>query len=365
MAIQKNKSKMQSTFNTHRLKKKSLNCYELVPAHFSNIFFAIFIIIGCGIGYYGVSIKEWGLILFGTVFAIIPMFGGLSIKTSKFDADLQKITLSKKQLIDFDDVQAIKIEKNRSMYSLHLITKDGEDFMLAPSLFCNKAQEISQKLTDLLGCSTLIDDTLPQKELQAVKSIQDIDFEHLAWSPVASGGTNMRTHKFAKVNEQLYYFKASFGLGTSLFLLPFMIGGCVGAIFSLYNLYTMNWATGLFFLVWSSLFGMPLWWFIYLKCHQPIFDLSSMSFWKGKLSSRNSSQKELLKSYVNLANVVALQILTESCTGGKGASYLSYELNLVLQDNSRVNVVDHGSYEIIKKDATLLGELLNINVIEK
>jgi hypothetical protein len=45
-------------------------------------------------------------------------------------------------------------------------------------------------------------------------------------------------------------------------------------------------------------------------------------------------------------------------TGNKN-SYYSYELNLVLDDGSRINVVDHGNLDRLRSDAQTLSRFLD------
>ena len=45
-----------------------------------------------------------------------------------------------------------------------------------------------------------------------------------------------------------------------------------------------------------------------------------------------------------------------------GSPNSSYELNLVLQDGERLNVVDHGSFDVLREDAAKLGEFLGVPV---
>ena len=57
----------------------------------------------------------------------------------------------------------------------------------------------------------------------------------------------------------------------------------------------------------------------------------------------------------------ALQILvkrTSKTAGGTSGAYLSYELNLVLGNGSRLNVLDHGDDSAIREDAAMLGRFL-------
>ena len=60
---------------------------------------------------------------------------------------------------------------------------------------------------------------------------------------------------------------------------------------------------------------------------------------------------------VRLNGVHALQLISEYVRGNK-SSFYSYELNLVLDDGSRVNVVDHGALARLRDDARTLARFL-------
>ena len=59
-----------------------------------------------------------------------------------------------------------------------------------------------------------------------------------------------------------------------------------------------------------------------------------------------------------LSSIHALQLLSEFVSGSK-SSYHSYELNLVLNDGSRINVVDHGNLDRLRSDANTLSRFLD------
>jgi len=56
--------------------------------------------------------------------------------------------------------------------------------------------------------------------------------------------------------------------------------------------------------------------------------------------------------------VLLLQLLSEYVSGDK-SSYYSYELNLVLDEASRINVVDHENLEQLRGDARTLAQFLD------
>lgn len=67
------------------------------------------------------------------------------------------------------------------------------------------------------------------------------------------------------------------------------------------------------------------------------------------------------KDMVPLSSIHALQIITEKVTT-KNSSFLSYEINLILSDKKRINIVDHGNYERILSDSKQLGDYLGVPV---
>jgi hypothetical protein len=54
-------------------------------------------------------------------------------------------------------------------------------------------------------------------------------------------------------------------------------------------------------------------------------------------------------------------LLREFVQGNKN-SYDSYELNLVLRDGRRLNVIDHGTLHAIREDARILADYLGVSI---
>jgi hypothetical protein len=52
-------------------------------------------------------------------------------------------------------------------------------------------------------------------------------------------------------------------------------------------------------------------------------------------------------------------LISEHCSGSK-SSYTSYELNLVLEDSRRINLVDHGNRKKLIADAQIVAEFLGV-----
>ncbi len=64
-----------------------------------------------------------------------------------------------------------------------------------------------------------------------------------------------------------------------------------------------------------------------------------------------------LKYFAEIEQIHALQLISEYCRSDKN-SYYSYELNLILEDGKRINVVDHGNLGKIRDQAATLSEFL-------
>lgn len=62
------------------------------------------------------------------------------------------------------------------------------------------------------------------------------------------------------------------------------------------------------------------------------------------------------KKIISLSDVHVLQILSEYVNGK--SSFTSFELNLILKDSTRVNVIDHGNLEEIRNNAQTLANTL-------
>jgi len=67
--------------------------------------------------------------------------------------------------------------------------------------------------------------------------------------------------------------------------------------------------------------------------------------------------KKTLPYFAKLEDIHALQLISEYC-GGNDGSYYSYELNLVLENGKRINVVDHGNKNKLRKEANNLSAFL-------
>lgn len=188
------------------------------------------------------------------------------------------------------------------------------------------------------------------------------------WSPLKRGGANFCTQKLVEINAHRLEFKAS--IGGILFSLIFMLAG-IGAVILVISKETFHFngqtilplGIGMLFAVIGA--------YQFRSLTEPVvFDKQTQTFYRGRKVSKNNmpqggsiSRTPLRNKDLNEENstsfhdIHALQILSEYCMGSK-TSYYSYELNLVLKNGQRINVVDHGSKKRLLKDAETISNFI-------
>lgn len=181
-----------------------------------------------------------------------------------------------------------------------------------------------------------------------------------AWRPAKRGGTNFRTHKRVDIDPHRCEFRATPGI--RLFSLLFLVVGlgiaigfwvtrlASGAAPELNAETLVPTAFGLIFVLVGGVF-------LYNNLTPIVFDRQKGFFWKGRKAPDQVFNPAEIKTCAALDTVHALQLLREYCRGNK-SSYYSYELNLVLRDGTRLNVIDHGNLKALREDAAQLGAFL-------
>ncbi len=180
------------------------------------------------------------------------------------------------------------------------------------------------------------------------------------WTPAKKGGANFRTHKLVQENTSRLEFRASFG--AKLFYLIFLLAG-LGVMIgvSAYHLSSGEFRFELgtvFPIIFGLLFAVAGGCMFYFGTAPIVFDKLNGFFWKGRQSPEHVFDKKTLKHFAELEEIHALQLISERCRGDK-STYYSYELNLVLEDSRRINVVDHGNAAKLREDTATLSEFLD------
>lgn len=196
------------------------------------------------------------------------------------------------------------------------------------------------------------------------KSFNDSIAIKTSWSPLKKGGSNIKTHNIVGVDASRIEFRAS----KSAKIIPvflIMVGIGLPVIFSakplLNGTFSLTLMTippilvGAFLLILAGIF-----WYL---CTSPVvFDKSEGYFWKGRNVPLKQAENSTLKNGTRLENIHALQLISETCWKSEDRSYRSHELNLVLKDSTRINVVDHGVKVNIRESALCLSQFLEIPV---
>lgn len=175
-----------------------------------------------------------------------------------------------------------------------------------------------------------------------------------SWLPLVSGGSNFKSAGLLKVNEQRMEFRAS--LMTKLMALVFVVMGLVLA--AVFISKQPDKAADYIPVAMGVLFAVIGAGMFFSALIPAVFDLGHGYFCKSRQKPERMIDPSKLKRYTELKRVHALQIISEHCKTKK-SSYYSYELNLVLDDGSRLNVIDHGNQAALQADAKILSQFLN------
>jgi hypothetical protein len=171
------------------------------------------------------------------------------------------------------------------------------------------------------------------------------------------GGASFRTHKLITVGPNRVEFRAS--LGAFLFYLLFLIPGLGMSIASaVLILLSGKFDAGTMALLLAGLsFVGVSGYFLYSGARPIVFEKARGVFWKGWKGRDEAVENRAASQFARLDDVHALQLIGEYFTGYDSSHYLC-ELNLVLRNGKRLNVVDHGNRNILSKDAETLAAFL-------
>lgn len=184
-----------------------------------------------------------------------------------------------------------------------------------------------------------------------------------AWTPLKKGGTNFRTRKLVFAAPHRIEFRPSvgaylfggifFGIGLGLVI------GFPTAIFLEAIEFDWGLLIPMFVGATFTVIGAVM---LYVFTRPVVLDAQLGYFW------RNAEEPEGFvirdeedEKYVAIPRIRAIQIIREYCSGNK-SSYYSFEINLVLDDGRRVNVIDHGNHQAVRQDADTLAQLLEVPV---
>ncbi|MFY0674104.1 MAG: hypothetical protein JXQ87_11895 [Bacteroidia bacterium] len=174
------------------------------------------------------------------------------------------------------------------------------------------------------------------------------------WEPLKRGGTNFKTHKlvFDESGDARFIPTSGIYLSSVLILL--------GAIVASVIFYSKNIFDASLFplVVVLVMVGFSVYSLV-VNLKPRVFSPMNGIYYKGKRPKGGDTVSD--KNYALLADIYALQIIRERVSSGK-SSFTSYELNLVLKNGDRLNVVDHGKLKSIREESKQLADFLQVPV---
>lgn len=168
------------------------------------------------------------------------------------------------------------------------------------------------------------------------------------WTPANSGSTSSScTHRLVMQGTQRCIFRSSWE--NTRFELSFLVAGIAVMLFSIYDKSGPELVIGLVLgLLFAVIGGFGLYY-----TSQIVFDKSDGRYWKGRKQLKDIHALKIV-SNTQLKDIHALQIICD-----ESGDYNSYQLNLVLENAERINVLSHGDYEQLKKDVNELSMFLD------
>ncbi len=201
----------------------------------------------------------------------------------------------------------------------------------------------------------------------AAKTVDPDVFEHPAaqltdWYPLKGGGANFQTHRLDASNPDLLVFKCTKGayLFAGLFTLVGLLGILIPVIVFVKG-GMQDWGMVGFAVLFGGIFLAAGLFMLHFFTIPRVFDTFYGCYYKARKKPVHMMHQEGNKKHAltHLKDVQAVQVIKERVRG-KNSSYYSYEINLVLKDTSRINVIDHGKHQAIIEDAETLALALGV-----
>jgi len=190
----------------------------------------------------------------------------------------------------------------------------------------------------------------------------DIIKSKVSTDPFVVGGSNFGTHFLTQKTSSKYIYKPS--IGAALFSFAFLTVGLGVLCFAVYSIFkptSLTDGNDVMLIIFGFVFACAGGFLFYYFYMPRVFDKQLGIYYKAHKPKLNNTQRLNSKRQVLLKSIVAIQIIGEHVRSDKG-SYKSFELNLVLNDSSRRNVVDHGNLKSIIDDAHILSDFLGVPI---
>ncbi|MEP0265203.1 hypothetical protein [Dokdonia sp.] len=181
--------------------------------------------------------------------------------------------------------------------------------------------------------------------------------EKTSWEPLKHGGSSHKNVNLIKVDNNTLEYKPN--TVSKVFTYLFLVGPILFLVIRHFVFKNDDNNSEVLFLlvpIAMTIGGAVTTYFL----HRPHkFDKKLGYHYK---SYKNPTSKRDIQSshgWTLLSSVEGIQIIKERVKT-KNSSYKSYEINLVLENGSRKNVIDHGNYEAVKKNAKTIADFLGV-----
>lgn len=200
-----------------------------------------------------------------------------------------------------------------------------------------------------------------------ISSIDEEIVKNSSFIPLKRGWTNIKSHDLIIENNWNYLFKVKWFFPEAflgIFFIPI--------ITTIIILYSKNFEVNnmfwefLWLIIYSIIFSWLAWLIFYSLHRSYIFDFQNWYFYDTIYTQKLFEflrDEKYKNKIISLKEIQALQIISER-VHGKNTTYTSYELNMILKNSSRVNIIDHWNLEEIRKNASELANKLWVKVYD-
>jgi len=224
-------------------------------------------------------------------------------------------------------------------------------------MFKNVKRKARDRLENAIDkANTVSDDRVPFDP----SALNDSVAMQAGWTPRRrKQGASFQTHKLVAVNSNRIELRGPLAIKLTYFI--FLLAG-IGMIIGVFytNLssgeFSFNettFAASFLGLVCAGVGGCLL----YFDTAPIVFDQRRGYFWKGRQAPDEVLERKAAGRFAELEQIHALQLISKRVRTDR-RSYYSFELNIVLDNASRINVVNYGNPRKIREDAITLSEFL-------
>jgi hypothetical protein len=147
---------------------------------------------------------------------------------------------------------------------------------------------------------------------------------------------------------------------TALFLAP----GIATFLYGLSDFFSGDWLFGFFMILLGSVLGGIGFNLLKKTSNDFTLDLTKGTYHVGNHLDEVSQRDRFVNGYIK--DIHALQILKEriasSSKDGKSKSHNNYEVNIVLKDGERINIMEHQHIEYVNSYAVKLSGILGVSI---